>query len=375
MKKYLTFLLALTYCVCISAQVPQAFSFQGQASNTDGSPIGNKLIGIEASILQGSANGQIQYTERHSITTNSNGLYSISIGSGQVVSGEFQSINWSAIPMFLSIAIDTDNSSTFVPIGATQLLSVPYALKAGEADIKPSIYVRSNPTYRPAFVYNGENYNGQGNITYNYQWIHGVPENVFVEFQGLPDNVNIYTNAIGGYSIPSVKSNSSKVDTIIDGILIPNSFLGVADKSIAVPKGKYPLLLVFRTSEKTLASLPFDLFVKDSYYEECFPVLPLVKTLKSNSCSEIDSQLVPQITLEKVDLNTLNLTNIFNVNKKDIIDVHYPDNCNIAASVLDSVSGFSYFNRNIAPTKTKITHSFQLNKVTGESKSCVVIYE
>ena len=374
----IAFFTILLIPIHVYAQVPQAFSFQGVAIDAQGKALANTDINVEVKILQGSASSDSKYIEMHRATTNANGLYSLSIGLGQATYGSFEAIDWAASPMFISVGIDANGGSNFVLAGISQLLSVPYALRAGEATIKPKIYVRSNPTYRPAIIFNGTDYSGLGYITYYYQWIHGSPENVYVEFKGLPSNVSIYTNAMGGFSFTPEIINPSGVDTIVDGVLNRSSFLGVSDKAIKIPLGKYPLQLLFKTNDSVLDSMPFDLFVKDTYYDDCFSLLPSTKSISSNDCAEFDGLIEDKITFASSSKTQVSVTNIFDKSKVDYIDFIDPEDCsktNISAANV-TVSDFFIYNRNISIDGEKVVHKFRFKiNATGELKNCVVEYD
>jgi len=70
------------------------------------------------------------YIERHFPLTNDNGLISIEIGGGTVVSGSFASIDWTNGPYFIKTETDLDGGANYTITGTSQLLSVPYALYA-----------------------------------------------------------------------------------------------------------------------------------------------------------------------------------------------------------------------------------------------------
>lgn len=110
------------------AQVPQKMSYQAVVRNTDNALISQNAVGVRISILQGSANGVSVYTETHSVTTNTNGLISIVIGDGNVVSGSLSTINWAAGNFYIKSEIDATGGSNYTIEGSSQLLSVPYAL-------------------------------------------------------------------------------------------------------------------------------------------------------------------------------------------------------------------------------------------------------
>nr|WP_295931349.1 tail fiber domain-containing protein [uncultured Dyadobacter sp.] len=115
------------------AQAPQKFSFQGVARKADGKIAANTAVGIRISILAESAGGTIVYRETHSAQTNDHGIFNIRIGSGTVVSGEFSGISWKTFEHFLQLELDVAGGTNYADMGTTQLLSVPYALHAGEA--------------------------------------------------------------------------------------------------------------------------------------------------------------------------------------------------------------------------------------------------
>src|SRR5688572_6954681 len=134
MKKILLFLL-ITYSSIINAQVPNQINYQGIARNAVGNVIPGKNIAIRLSIRDGNATGTIVYREVRNVTTSNLGLFSIAIGSTGAVSvtGTIAGINWNLGAKFLQVEIDPEGGSSFIDLGAGQLLSVPYSLFAGNA--------------------------------------------------------------------------------------------------------------------------------------------------------------------------------------------------------------------------------------------------
>ena len=131
MKKFLTFsFLFLSLTAWVYGQSPNAFKYQAIARDGDGEVLANQTVSFQISLLQGSATGTTTYAETHTVSTNDYGLVSLNIGDGITTSGAFNSIDWSAGPYFIQVAIDTNGGSTFQILGTTQLLSVPYALYA-----------------------------------------------------------------------------------------------------------------------------------------------------------------------------------------------------------------------------------------------------
>ncbi len=131
MKKVCLFLLALSCLFNLAAQQPQQFSYQAVVRGADNLLVVNKMIGIRISLLQGSENGDVVYVEKHTPTTNANGLASIAIGTGSNVLGNFAAINWSKGPYFIKTETDPAGVSNYTITTTSQLLSVPYALYSG----------------------------------------------------------------------------------------------------------------------------------------------------------------------------------------------------------------------------------------------------
>jgi uncharacterized protein (TIGR02145 family) len=113
------------------AQVPQKMSYQALIRDNTNNLVINQPIGILISILQGNVTGNMAYAETHNPTTDANGIINIEIGGGLIVSGNFGSINWGNGPYFLKTEIDINGGSNYTIAGTKELISVPYALFAG----------------------------------------------------------------------------------------------------------------------------------------------------------------------------------------------------------------------------------------------------
>ena len=83
------FLLFWLICIGTMAQSPQAIPYQAVLRNADGSIMSNAAATITFKIHEVTATGTVVYQETHSATTNGQGLVSVHIGSGSVVSGTF----------------------------------------------------------------------------------------------------------------------------------------------------------------------------------------------------------------------------------------------------------------------------------------------
>lgn len=139
MKK-ISFLIAiLLLALSIQAQSPQKFSYQTVIRNTSNQLLVGQTVGIKISILQGSANGSAVYAETHTPQTNANGLATLEIGGGTLLSGNFTNINWANGPFFVKTETDPNGGNNYTITNTSQLLSVPYALYAKDVSSSFSV--------------------------------------------------------------------------------------------------------------------------------------------------------------------------------------------------------------------------------------------
>ncbi|MGG5208007.1 hypothetical protein ACQWU4_03605 [Chryseobacterium sp. MIQD13] len=132
-KLYAT--IGLFIAILLSAQVPQAFSYQTIAFNASGAPIANGNVALKISILDNSATGTVLYTETHNKTTNAKGLVNLNIGQGTPTTGNFTGINWGTNSKFVKVEMDPQGGTNYTNVGVNQLMSVPYALVADKVNM------------------------------------------------------------------------------------------------------------------------------------------------------------------------------------------------------------------------------------------------
>ncbi len=133
MNRIFTVLSAVLLSASLWSQAPQSFSYQAVVRGTNNALVTNKQVGMKISLLKGSDTGTAVYVETHSPTSNANGLVSIAIGGGTVVSGTFATIDWANGSYFVKIETDPTGSTSYSLTTTSQLLSVSYALYAGNA--------------------------------------------------------------------------------------------------------------------------------------------------------------------------------------------------------------------------------------------------
>lgn len=134
LKRICSVILLSIFIFPAMAQSPNGFSYQAVMRDASAVLKVNANIGISIQLVQGSAQGSVVYEETHATTSNANGLVSIIIGDGDVVSGDFSTIDWTDGPYFITTAADLDGGVDYTIQGTTQLLSVPYALHAKTAE-------------------------------------------------------------------------------------------------------------------------------------------------------------------------------------------------------------------------------------------------
>jgi len=134
MKNLFTFCLFSFIALSSFSQAPQKFSYQTVVRNASNQLLVGQTVGIKISILQGSANGSAVYAETHAPQTNANGLATLEIGGGSLLSGNFANINWANGPFFVKTETDPNGGNNYTITNTSQLLSVPYALYASSAN-------------------------------------------------------------------------------------------------------------------------------------------------------------------------------------------------------------------------------------------------
>jgi len=170
------FIIAMFICTTIFAQSPQKMSYQAVIRNSRNALVTSTQIGMQISILQGSAAGTAIYVETQTPSTNVNGLVSLEIGNGTIVTGTFAGIDWAAGPYFVKTETDPKGGMSYSILGNSELMSVPYALHTetaatakklaatkkingvpfdGSADI--TITAIGMPSFEKELVYDGEN--------------------------------------------------------------------------------------------------------------------------------------------------------------------------------------------------------------------------
>jgi len=132
--KFKIIILALMFSsAMLNAQIPQAFSYQAIAMDSNGDLVTDSEVGIEISVLIGTPTGDNVYTESHLVMSTSLGHINLEVGRGTPVLGQFANVIWSEDAHFLEIKMDVAGGTDYQFVGTVQLLSVPFAFYAEES--------------------------------------------------------------------------------------------------------------------------------------------------------------------------------------------------------------------------------------------------
>lgn len=146
MKNIITILVPLAIGILLTAsvfaQAPEKLSYQAVIRNSSDVLITDMPVGMQISILQGSASGTAVYTETQTPTTNANGLVSIEIGEGT----GFSDIDWASDIYFIKTETDPNGGTNYSITGTSQLLSVPYSLHSKTAETITGEIIETDPS-------------------------------------------------------------------------------------------------------------------------------------------------------------------------------------------------------------------------------------
>jgi hypothetical protein len=130
MKNIIILYLLMLVSTRLVSQVPEKISYQAVVRDANNNLLTSTTIGMKISVLSGTATGTAVYVEVQKPTTNINGLVSIEVGSGTVLSGNFTTIDWAKGPYFIKTEIDPLGGVNYTISGTSQFITVPYAMYA-----------------------------------------------------------------------------------------------------------------------------------------------------------------------------------------------------------------------------------------------------
>lgn len=140
MKKIPSLIAAVLITVGAFAQAPQTMNYQAVVRNNANALVTNSPIGVKVSLLQGTIDGSAVYVETHTEQTNENGLLTLEIGGGTIVSGNYiNGIYWNEA-YYIKTEIDPTGGSNYTISSTSALLSVPHANYAHGSGVSNSLW-------------------------------------------------------------------------------------------------------------------------------------------------------------------------------------------------------------------------------------------
>lgn len=119
-----------------------AIPYQAVARDASGNLIANHAISLRFSLITGSPTGPVYYQEVQTATTNAFGLFTVYIFEGVALTttGVFDPSKWQVIATlraYTKVEIDVTGGTSYVDMGTSQMLNVPFALYASGAGSIP----------------------------------------------------------------------------------------------------------------------------------------------------------------------------------------------------------------------------------------------
>ena len=131
MKKTISIVLLLLVTVGMYAQ--DGINYKALIKDNLGAVVASQTIDVKFTIISETGPTDV-YLETHTgATTDANGIVILTIGDG-TSSDTFADIDWSSDTHSLKVEIDIEQDASFVDLGTTQFMAVPYALHAKTAE-------------------------------------------------------------------------------------------------------------------------------------------------------------------------------------------------------------------------------------------------
>ncbi|MDE7149174.1 MAG: hypothetical protein K2O01_02005, partial [Bacteroidales bacterium] len=136
--------------------VPAAIKYQAVLRDVEGEPMANRDgLAVRITLRQGMPGGNILYQETHTeLATDAFGLLQLEIGRGTVsvaAYGSLLDIPWENSPIYAEVEVQADDNG-YTMMGASELLSVPYALYAGNASVGMGLTDGYLPKYDAGYM-------------------------------------------------------------------------------------------------------------------------------------------------------------------------------------------------------------------------------
>lgn len=210
--------------VCV-AQANEGFTYQAVIRNSSNALVTNASVGVRISLLENSATGTVLFSERHTATTNVNGLVTFVITDGTFISGSFPAINWGNVAVFLKTDTDPTGGTNYTITTTSQLKSVPFANYANEA----------GNTWKPTgnFIGSGEFIGSTNDADVRFIRNGGLAGRIGTTSTAfgrgaLPNNIGVSNSAFGSLSLGQNSAGSGNVGFGYEALRFNNGNLNTA---------------------------------------------------------------------------------------------------------------------------------------------------
>jgi hypothetical protein len=336
----------------VFSQPPLKMNYQLVIRNSSNALVTNQQVGIKVSILQGSSTGVVAYAETYTPTTNANGLATFIIGDGTVVTANLANINWGNGPFFIKTEVDPTGGTNYTISATSQLLSVPYALYAGnlayrgkthlvlsgeltDAQAAAKIAAEAGPDTRFVWIENCRNLTtlnlpGLTNLVevliYNNKRLNTVS---FPDLASIDMNMDIATNdSLANISFPTLATMGGSLGFTSNARLSSLNFPLLSSISVSL---QYQLNNIASISFPSLQTISDDLYINNNTGLSgiSFPILTQVGdnlTLSNNAT--LSSASFPALTTvhgklyidNEASLSSLSVTSLSTIKDIDIQD-------------------------------------------------------
>ncbi|MDD4746699.1 MAG: FISUMP domain-containing protein, partial [Salinivirgaceae bacterium] len=253
--QFLTILM-LMFATMATAQPPQGFAYQAAIRDANNQALSNTDVTVRVTILEGSVTGTPLYSEDHDGRTNDQGVISLSVGFGDVKSGTFRGIEWAKGTLFIQIEVKINNSGQFIPMGSSQILSVPYALHSGDGlDSEPGTIGQTLAHTGEKWAANSIFMAGETGVTINAAPGHNPEKAIFAVRNSVGDTVfAVYESGVkifiddnpskaekGGFAIGGLSNRSKELGTEYFKITPDSSFVQFNSDATKAAKGGFAI--------------------------------------------------------------------------------------------------------------------------------------
>ncbi|MES2560817.1 MAG: hypothetical protein V4590_13815, partial [Bacteroidota bacterium] len=223
-------LLLATLLTCIipvlAQNTPDRMSYQAVVRNGSNFLVTNAPVGMRISIIKDSTGAKESYMETHTATTNANGLVTLEIGGGTVVSGIFANIDWENGPYNLKVETDPTGGTNYGLTVISRVLGVPYSIYARFSNCcNNQWHINGNTGTNPAVHFLGTTDNAQLNFRVNNQRAGQIDHLLFNTFMGYQAGIGNPTGKWNsGFGNMALRDNTTGHDNTAlgDEVLVFN---------------------------------------------------------------------------------------------------------------------------------------------------------